>query len=131
MRLIAIRIALLVAAAALTAGLVSFYTGAAFSLALTPQLSALYFIPVNLVCLWLLRRQLHANGSSLRQLAERKDEAFFIRRRFESAAAFLRQYRNLSGIVLTQSAENVVWLNPLARHKTPPEIVTAIQRLNP
>lgn len=70
MKLIAARIALLVAAAAVSAGLVSYYTGAAFSLALTPQLSALYFIPVNLICLWLLRRQLHAGGTSLRQLAD-------------------------------------------------------------
>jgi hypothetical protein len=35
----------------------------------------------------------------------------------------------LSGIVLHQSGENVIWLNSLARHKAPPEIVTAIQRL--
>lgn len=69
MRLVAVRIALLVAAAALAAGLVSYLTGAAFSLALTPQLSALYFIPVNLFCLWLLRRELRAKGSGLRELA--------------------------------------------------------------
>ncbi|HZJ10384.1 MAG TPA: CPBP family intramembrane glutamic endopeptidase [Trueperaceae bacterium] len=61
MGLVAIRIALLVAAASVT--------GAAFSLALTPQLSALYFVPVNVVCLWLLRRRLRARGSSLRELA--------------------------------------------------------------
>lgn len=67
--------------------------------------------------------------ATLRQLAERKDEAFFTRRRFESAAAFLKQYRQLSGIVLRQSGANVLWLNSLARHKAPPEIVTAIQRL--
>jgi membrane protease YdiL (CAAX protease family) len=68
-KLVAIRLVLLFAAAALTAGLLSFFTGSGFSLALTPQLSALYFIPVNLVCLWLLRRELHARGSSLRELA--------------------------------------------------------------
>ena len=60
---------MLLAAAALTAALVSRLTGAAFSLALTPQLSALYFIPVNIVCLWLLRARLHAAGSGLRRLA--------------------------------------------------------------
>lgn len=70
MRLIALRIAMLIAAAALTAGLLSALTGAAFSLALTPQLSALYFVPVNLLCLWFLRRHLHARGSSLRRLAD-------------------------------------------------------------
>lgn len=66
---------------------------------------------------------------TLRQLAEGKVEAFFTRRGFEHAADFLRQYRQLSGVVLRQSGFNVVWLNPLARHKTPPEIVLAIQRL--
>ena len=66
---------------------------------------------------------------TLRQRAERKAEDFFTRRGFESATAFLKQYRQLSGIVLRQSGENVLWLNSLARHKAPPEIVTAIQRL--
>ena len=66
---------------------------------------------------------------TLRRLAERKADDFFTRRGFESAADFLKQYRQLSGIVLRQSGENAVWLNSLARHKTPPEIVTAIQRL--
>jgi hypothetical protein len=67
---------------------------------------------------------------ALRQLAELKAEDFFTRRGFESAAGFLKQYRQLSGIVLRQPGENVLWLNSLARHKAPPEIVTAIQRLN-
>lgn len=69
MQLVLLRIVLLFAAAAGLAGIVSAVSGASFSLALTPQLSALYFIPVNLICLWLLRRSLHARGSSLRQLA--------------------------------------------------------------
>ena len=66
---------------------------------------------------------------TLRQLAERKTEDFFTRRGFESAASFLKQYHRLSGIVLHQSGANVVWLNALAKHKTPPEVVTAIQRI--
>lgn len=66
---------------------------------------------------------------TLRQLAERKTEDFFTRRGFESAADFLKHYRQLSAIVLRQSDQNVLWLNSLARHKAPPEIVTAIQRL--
>lgn len=65
----------------------------------------------------------------LRQLAESKDEAFFTRRGFASAASFLKQYRQLSGIVLRQSGETKVWLNPLARHKAPPDVVRAIERL--
>lgn len=68
-------------------------------------------------------------AATLRQLAERKVEDYFTRRGFTSAAGFLKQYRQLSGIVLCPSGESMVWLNPLARHKAPPEIVMAIQRL--
>ncbi len=68
-------------------------------------------------------------AATLRQLAERKAEDFFTRRGFESAAHFLKQYRQLSGIVLHQTDGNSLWLNPLARHKTPPEIITAVGRL--
>lgn len=64
-----LRVVLLFAAAAVTAGLVSLFAGVSFSLALTPQLSALYFIPVNALCLWYLRRALHKRGGSLRGLA--------------------------------------------------------------
>ncbi|MFN8563951.1 MAG: hypothetical protein U0703_20565 [Anaerolineae bacterium] len=66
---------------------------------------------------------------TLRQLAEGKAQDFFARRGFASAADFLKQYRQLSGVVLHQPGANVVWLNSLARHKAPPEIVTAIRRL--
>lgn len=67
--------------------------------------------------------------TTLRQLAERKVEAYFTRRGFESAADFLKQYARLSGIIVRQSGEPVLWLNPLARHKAPPEIATALRRL--
>jgi hypothetical protein len=66
---------------------------------------------------------------TVRQLAERKVEEYFTRRGFQSAAGFLRQYRLLSGVILRQQGLNSIWLNPLARHKAPPEIVTALQRL--
>ena len=66
---------------------------------------------------------------TLRQLAERKTEDFFARRGFASAADFLKQYHRLSGTILRQAGANRLWLNPLARHNVPPEIVTAIQRL--
>jgi hypothetical protein len=65
----------------------------------------------------------------LRQLAENKVEEFFTRRGFDNAADFLKQYRQLSGIVLHRTGTNVVWLNSLARHKAPPDIVLAIHRL--
>ncbi len=67
--------------------------------------------------------------AALRRSAERKDEAIFTRRGFESAADFLRQFTRLSGIALPRPDEVVVWLNPTARHKTPAAVVTAIRRL--
>lgn len=66
--------------------------------------------------------------TTLRQLAEHKDEDYFRRRGFESAAVFLKQYQQLSGIRLPRSGGTVVWLNPLARHKVPPEILSALLR---
>jgi hypothetical protein len=88
---------------------------------------------VNLLWLTAEREISEANlthaGLTLRQLAERKTEDFFTRRGYKNAADFLKHYRHLSGIVLRQSGEQVLVLNSLARHKVPPEIVTAIQRL--
>ncbi len=66
---------------------------------------------------------------TLRELAERKADDYFTQRRFQSAADFIKQYRRLSAIVLRQSGENLIWLNPIARHQVPPEILTAIRRL--
>ena len=89
---------------------------------------------VNL--LWLTAEREISEGDvtravlTLRQLAEHKTEEFFTRRGFETAADFLRQYNHLSGIVVHQAGGNVLWLNSVARHKTPPEIVTAIRRLD-
>ena len=68
--------------------------------------------------------------TTLRQLAERKAEDFFTRRGYESATDFQRAYARLSGVVWRGTEPPVVWLNPLARHKAPPEIVTAIRRLS-
>lgn len=66
---------------------------------------------------------------TLRGLAERKVEEFFTRRGFENASDFLKQYSRLGGIVLHQTEANVVWLNSLAKHKPPPEMVNAIRGL--
>lgn len=68
-------------------------------------------------------------AATLRQLAEGKADDFFTRRGFGGAADFLRQFQRLSAVVLRQSGRNVTWLNSLARHKAPLEIVVAIQRL--
>lgn len=68
--------------------------------------------------------------TTLRRLAEGKDEAFFGARGFDSAADFLRQYRHLSGIVVWQTGERLIWLNPLAKYRLPPNIVLTLQRLS-
>lgn len=66
---------------------------------------------------------------TLLRLAERKEEAFFTQRGCKGATDYLKQYGQLSAIVLPRPGENVLWLNAVARHKTPPAIVTALQRL--
>ena len=68
--------------------------------------------------------------AALRQRADSKDEDYFTRRSFKSAAGFLHQYRQLSGILLHGTGDLRLWLNPLAKHKTPPEIAAALQRLH-
>jgi len=73
---------------------------------------------------------LSAAATALRQLAERKADDFFTRRGYESASDFQRAYVRLSGVIWRWTGEPVVWLNPLARHKAPPEIITAIRRLS-
>ncbi len=65
----------------------------------------------------------------LRRRADSKDEAFFTRHGFTSAAHFLRQYGQLSAVVLSTAGGQTVWPNPSARHKVLPEIGTAIGRL--
>jgi hypothetical protein len=67
--------------------------------------------------------------SALRYLAEAKDEIYFTRRGFKNSADFLKHYRQLSGIVVQQSGEPVIWLNPLTRHSAPTDLVNAIRRL--
>lgn len=88
---------------------------------------------VNLLWLQVEREIADADMSSaavrLRQLAESKAEDYFTRRGYDSAAAFLRQYRHLSGVVLYRSDAPGVWLNPLAHHTTPPELIRALQQL--
>ena len=85
--------------------------------------------------LWLIaegeisEEELSGAVAALRRLAEGKEEAYFTRRGFAGAAAFLRQLRRLSGIVLRQAGENVLWLNPMAQHKAPPEIGRVLERL--
>lgn len=68
-------------------------------------------------------------ATTLRQLADLKVEQFFTRRGLASAADFAKRYPRLSGVVLHRPGETVLWLNPLARRPVPPEIATALRRL--
>lgn len=68
-------------------------------------------------------------AAALRRAAERKDEAAFTRRGFESAADFLRQFARLGGVALPRPGEVDLWLNPTARHKPPAAVVNAVRRL--
>ncbi|MDX2161948.1 MAG: hypothetical protein SF162_11535 [bacterium] len=70
-------------------------------------------------------------GVTLRTLAEHKDEAFFTRRGFASAAAFLKQYQALSGIVHHLPGQITLYPNPVARYKPSPDIALALTRLLP
>lgn len=72
---------------------------------------------------------LNRAAAALRQAVERKDDSFFARRGFDGAGDFLKRYRQLSGIVVHQPGQCAVWLNAFARHKAPPELINAIQRL--
>jgi hypothetical protein len=67
---------------------------------------------------------------TLLQLAERKDEASFMRCGFKGATHYLKQYSQLSAIMLPRPGENVLWLNAVARHQLLSPIMTALQRLS-
>ncbi len=69
-----------------------------------------------------------AATNGLRTLAERKDDAYFTRRGYENAGAFLKQFRRLSGIA-AKNPQTVMWLNALAKHPIPNEMVNALRRL--
>ena len=69
-----------------------------------------------------------AAAHNLRTLAERKDDAYFTRRGYENAGEFLKQFRRLSGIVAKRH-QPVIWINPLAKHLIPNEMVNALRRL--
>ncbi|MDX2138959.1 MAG: hypothetical protein SF123_12785 [Chloroflexota bacterium] len=71
---------------------------------------------------------LHAT-IGLRQLAESKNEAFFTKRGFASAYAFLKQYQHLSGIVVKHETQPAFWENPIARHAIPTDIKNVLHHL--
>jgi hypothetical protein len=60
---------------------------------------------------------------------ERKDEEFFTRRGFLGARDFLRYYNRLSAIrLVAPDAPPVLWLQPQARHRLPPDLATILRR---
>ena len=67
--------------------------------------------------------------TTLRLLAERKDEAFFTRRGFKDAASFLRQFQRLSAILLLGESLRL-WQNGLARHPLPNDLKNALLKLS-
>jgi hypothetical protein len=84
--------------------------------------------------LWLIPQQdvseaeLSNAAALLRGMAEHKVEEFFTRRGYDSASDFLKQYRRLSAVLIRQPDRNVLWPNPVAAHKVPPEIAAALLR---
>jgi hypothetical protein len=70
-----------------------------------------------------------AATATLRTLVEQKDEAYFTRRGFLNVPEFLRQYHRLSGIVLRNSG-SFLWLNPLAKHPIPNNLINALRILD-
>lgn len=67
--------------------------------------------------------------TTLRQVAENQADDSELHRVFKRAADFLRYSHRLSGIVLRHADDLAIWQNPLARHRTPNEIVNGLQRL--
>lgn len=65
----------------------------------------------------------------LRVRAEGKEEAFFARRGFKSAAEFIRHYRHVSAVVVRQPDAFALWHNPLARHVTPRDLARTIEKM--
>jgi len=67
--------------------------------------------------------------NGLRLMVERKDDAYFTRRGYESAAEFGKQFRRLSGIVV-KSPPPVIWVNPQTKHPVPNDLINALRKLD-
>lgn len=71
--------------------------------------------------------QLVESATSLRALAERKVEEYFTRRGFQDARAFIRQFQNLSAIIL-KTGVTFIWTNSLAKKPVPDDLLKALRR---
>lgn len=69
--------------------------------------------------------------NTLRISAEQKNDAFFIRQGFQDSRDFLKHLQRLSAILCRTEGQQacVLWLNPLARHAIPKELLNALQKL--
>lgn len=70
--------------------------------------------------------------TTLRMLAERKDEPFFTRRRFKNATEFIRHYHRLSAVLYWSGGTTmtILWANSLAKHAVPKEVSNILVRLS-
>lgn len=75
--------------------------------------------------------ELEAAGVLIRNLAERKVEAFFEARGYRNAADFLKQYRQMSAVAFLGGKRVLLWHNPLAKAKLPKDLALALGRLPP
>lgn len=74
---------------------------------------------------------LAAAGTLLRGLAERKVEAYFEARGYNSAADFLKQYRQMSAVAFLAGEQSLLWHNPLAKYPLPKDLALVLTRLLP
>ena len=75
-----------------------------------------------------------AASRRLKQLADKKDEATFTRRGYESARDYLSRFNRLIAfrVMPDTGAASTLWTNPEARHPLPRELATALaRRLDP
>ena len=67
-------------------------------------------------------------AAALRMQAERRMEDYFVRRGFRDARAFIRQFQNLSAVVLKASPV-VIWPNSLAKKPLQEDVRKALSRV--
>jgi hypothetical protein len=66
-------------------------------------------------------------ATELRTMAERKVEDYFTRRSFRDAKTFIRQFQNLSAIVLKTTA-TFIWVNSVAKKPAPDDALKALRK---
>lgn len=91
--------------------------------------------PSSVNLLWLVSEgpttevQIAEAAAKLRQRANAKEDAYFVRQDFKDASDYSKQQGRLSGVVLSGAGQAALWLNPMARHKAPYGVVLAVRKL--